>query len=91
MLTQTWLLFAIFVLLSLGAVIAFSYTVIKPLQTSWAVKKGRKIAASGKISSRWQFENVFRMLATASHDLEAADLWQRLQEIKDKTDTTRAG
>ena len=91
MLTQNWLLFAIFVLLSLGAVIAFSYTVIKPVQTRWAVKKGRKIAASGKISSRWQFENVFRMLATASHDLEADYLWHRLQEIKDRTDSSGAG
>ena len=91
MLTHTWLLFAIFLLLSLGAVIAFSYTVIKPLQTHWAVRKGRQFAASGKIKNTWQFRNVFRILATAGNDLEAADLWQRLQEIKDKTDTPRAG
>ena len=90
MLMQAWLLFAIFILLSLGAVIAFSYTVVKPMQTRWAVKKGRKIATSGKISSRWQFENVFRVLATSSHDLEAAYLWHKLRDIKDKADTPPA-
>ncbi|MFC1914328.1 hypothetical protein ACFLXF_03555 [Chloroflexota bacterium] len=86
MIHQTWLLFYILLLLALGAVIAFSYTVIKPLQTRWAVKRGREIAASGKIRSRWQFENTYRMLATASHDLEAAYLWQELKEIKEKTE-----
>ena len=86
MLHQTWLLFYIFLLLALGAVIAFSYTVIKPLQTRWAVKRGREIAASGKMRSRWQFENIYRMLATASYDLEAAYLWQKLKEIKERAE-----
>jgi hypothetical protein len=84
MLTQTMLLFGVFVLLLLGAVIAFSYTVIRPLQTRWAVHKGREIAAAGTIRSRWQFENTYRMLATARHDLEAEELWRKLKEIKEK-------
>ena len=83
MLHQTTLLFYIFMLLLLGAVIAFSYTVIKPLQARWAVKKGREIVASGTIKSRWRFENTYRLLATASHDLEAAELWRKLKEIKE--------
>ena len=85
MLTQTMLLFGVFVLLILGAVIAFSYTVIKPLQTRWAVKKGREMVASGTIRSRWQFENTYRMLATARHDLEAAELWRKLKEIRESS------
>ena len=79
---QTQLLFYILLLLMLGAVIAFSYTVIKPLQARWAVKQARQIAASGKIKSRWQFENVFRILATAGNDREADYLWRKLQELK---------
>ena len=79
---QTQLLFYILILLLLGAVIAFSYTVIKPLQTRWAVKQARRIAASGEIKSRRQFNNVFRILATAGNDREADYLWLKLQELK---------
>jgi len=89
MLTQTQVLFAIFLLLLLGAVIAFSYFVIKPTQTAWAIRKARKIIASGEIRNRWQFENVYRILATAGNDLEAAHLWKRLQDLKDNTDNPK--
>ena len=82
-----WLLrllqFLILLILVLGAVIAFTYFVIKPIQTYWAIKRAREITASGKIESRWQFENVFRILATARNDIEAAYLWQKLQEMKE--------
>ena len=91
MLTGTLMLVYIFLLLLLGAVIAFSYTVIKPLQTHWAVRKGRQIVASGKIKNTWQFRNVFRLLATAGNDLEAAYLWHKLRDIKDKADTPPTG
>jgi hypothetical protein len=76
-------LFGIFLLLLLGAVIAFSYLVVKPLQTTWALRKARKMVATGRIENQWQFNNVFRMLATARNDLEAAYLWKNLQELKE--------
>ncbi len=84
MLTQTQILFAIFLLLLLGAVIAFTYFVIKPLQTQWALRQARKIVADGKIRNQWRFHNVYRILATASNDLEAACLWQELHKLKEK-------
>jgi len=90
MLTQAQLLFFILLLLLLGAVIAFAYLVVKPLQVRWAIKQARKIAASGEIKSRWQFENVFRILATAGNDLEAAYLWQKLLAIKERVDSPPA-
>ena len=80
---QTLLIFFIFLILALGAVIAFSYFVIKPVQAYWAIKRARRILSSGKISSRWQFENVFRILATTRNDLEAAHLWQKLQQLRE--------
>jgi hypothetical protein len=83
MLSITYLLFCILLLMSLGAVIALSYFVIKPLQTRWAIAKARKIIASGCISSDWHYHNVYRMLATAHHDLEAAKLWRQLDEMKE--------
>ncbi len=78
------LLFFILLLLLLGAVIAFAYFVIKPVQTRWAVRKAREIVAAGEIKNHWQFKNVFRILATAHNDLEAAYLWQKLQQLKEK-------
>jgi len=84
MFAMAYLLFYILLLLALGAVIAFSYFVIKPLQTRWAVVKARKIVAEGDAKHTWQFRNVYRMLATAHNDLEAAKLWQQLDEIREK-------
>ena len=84
MFAMTYLLFCILLMLVLGAVIAFSYFVIKPLQTHWAIGHARKIVAEREVRNSWQFRNVNRMLATARNDLEAAKLWQRLDEIKAK-------
>jgi hypothetical protein len=86
MFTMTYLLFCILLLLALGAVIAFSYFVIKPLQTRWAVVKARKIVAENNAGNTWHFRNVYRILATAHNDLEAAKLWRQLDEIRGKTD-----
>ncbi len=81
MFTATYFLFGILLMLSLGAVIAFSYLVIKPLQTQWAIVKARKIVAGSRVGA-WQFRNVYRLLATAHNDLEAARLWRQLDEMK---------
>ncbi len=77
-----YLLFYILLLLFLGAVIAFTYFVIKPLQTYWAIVQARKILTANKIKSARQFRNVYRILATARNDLEAAKLWKQLDEMK---------
>ncbi len=82
MLSTQYLLFYILLLLGLGAVIAFSLFVVKPMQTRWAVVTARRIVAEGKIRSNWQFRNVYRMLATSRNDLEAAKLWQQLDRMK---------
>ena len=84
MFTMTYLLFCILLILALGAVIAFSYFVIKPLQTRWAIVNARKILAEGEVKSQWHFHNVYRMLATAHNDLEATQLWQHLDSIREK-------
>ena len=80
--TISYLLFYILLLLLLGAVIAFSYFVVKPLQTRWAVVKARKIVAEHRAENTWQFRNIYRILATAHNDLEAAKLWQQLDEMR---------
>ena len=77
-----YLLFSILMLLFLGAAIAFSLFVVKPLQTRWAIGTAHKIVADGKARNNWQFRNVYRMLATSKNDLEAAKLWQQLDRMR---------
>jgi len=69
MYNDTVWLFGIFIILVRFAVIAFAYFVIKPLQTALAIRKAKKLIASGRIDSQWQFNNVSRMLATARQTL----------------------
>ena len=82
MFITNYLLFYILLILALGAVIAFAYFVVKPLQTRWAIVHARKIVAGNGDTSSWRFRNVYRMLATARNDLEAAKLWQQLDAMK---------
>jgi hypothetical protein len=81
---QTTLLFYIFMLLMLGAVIAFSYFVIRPFQTIWALTQARKMVAENKAEDTWRFRNTYRMLATARNDIEAAELYWKLKEIRER-------
>jgi hypothetical protein len=76
------LLFYILLMLFLGAAIAFSLFVVKPLQTRWAVITARRIVEEGEVRNNWQFRNVYRMLATSRNDLEAAKLWQQLDRMR---------
>jgi hypothetical protein len=80
--SMEYLLFCIVLLLCLGAVISFSLFVVKPMQTRWAVIRARKIVASGQLPGDWHFRNIYRMLATAHDDLEAAKLWQQLDRMR---------
>lgn len=82
--TTQYLLFSIFMLLSLGAVICFSLFVIKPLQTRWAIIRARKIVASGHLPNNRHSRSIYRMLATARNDLEATKLWRQMDELKEK-------
>ena len=78
-----YLLFSISMLLFLGAVIAFSKFVIRPMRIHWAITEAKKMVGSRKIGDGWRFRNVFRTLSTARNDLEAAELWQRLKDIRE--------
>ena len=86
MFTATYFLFGILLMLSLGAVIAFSCLVVKPLQTQWAIVKARRIVVGNGVVSNWQYRNVYRLLATAHNDLEAAKLWKQLDEMAPTAD-----
>jgi hypothetical protein len=78
-----YLLFSILMLLFLGAVVVFTRFVIRPMRIHWAITEARKIVARRDTCNNWRFRNVFRTLATARNDLEAAELWQKLKDIKE--------
>lgn len=91
MFSVSYLLFNILLMLLLGAVIAFSYFVIKPLQTRWAIVRARKIVAENEARNKRRFHTVHRILATAHNDLEAAKLWKQLDEMKEVSGKPSAG
>ena len=78
-----YLLFSIMMLLFLGAVIAFIHYVIRPLRIHWAITEAKKMVGNREVNSNWRFRNVYRTLATARNDLEAAELWQQLKDIRE--------
>jgi hypothetical protein len=78
-----YLLFSIMMLMFLGAVIAFSYFVVRPLRIHWAITEAKKMVVNRNISKSWRFRNVWRTLATARNDLEAAELWRQLKDIRE--------
>jgi hypothetical protein len=78
-----YLLFSILMLLFLGAVIIFVRFVIRPLRIHWAITEAKKIVDKREANNSWRFRNVFRTLATARNDMEAAELWQQLKDIRE--------
>ena len=78
-----YLLFSILTLLSLGAVVLFVHFVIRPLEIHWAITEAKKMVSNRQVGNGWRCRNVFRTLANARHDLEAAELWQQLRDIRE--------
>jgi hypothetical protein len=85
MLELSYLIFVIILLLGIGAIVAFCHNVIRNHQTRQAIVYARRILNAGQADSKEQFSSVYRQLATARNDLEAAKLWKKLDELKDLT------
>jgi hypothetical protein len=83
MLELSYLIFVIILLLGIGAVVAFSRAVINERRTRRAIVYARRILNAGQADTEEQFRSVYRQLATAPNDLEAAKLWQKLDELRD--------
>ena len=50
---------------------------------SWAKKEAKKMLAANQIYDYHKFDRVCTILARTENDLEAADLWRKLQELKE--------
>jgi hypothetical protein len=78
-----YLLFSILMLLFLGAIVVFTRYVIRPIRIHWAISEARKMVARRDSSDNWRSRNICRKLATDQNDLEAAELWKQLKDIKE--------
>ncbi len=73
-------LLVILILLGIGFAVPIAIIIIT--QQSGAKKEAKKMLAQGKIVNQREFKRVSRILSTIQNDLEAADLWKKLQELK---------
>ena len=79
-----YLILSILLLLAIGAVAALIYSVIKKRRTRLAIIYARRILNAGQADDEEQFLTVYRRLATVRNDLEAARLWEKLDELRDQ-------
>ncbi len=73
-------LLVVLVLLGIGLAVPIAIMIVG--QQSGAKKEARKMLAVGKVTSDREFRRISRILSTTQNDLEAADLWKKLQELK---------
>jgi hypothetical protein len=78
-----YIILSILLLLAIGAIIFLIYSVVKKRRTRRAIIYARRILNAGQADSEEQFRTVYRRLATAGNDLEAAKIWQKLDELRD--------
>lgn len=74
----------IFLIMMLGLFGIIGVIIIQRNQST-AKKKAKLILKAGKIENLKEFEQVSKYLAIMRNDLEAEDLWKRLQELHQKT------
>ena len=67
---------SLFIALSLAGVIVFTQAQAK--------KQARKILDSGEIKDWKKFDQICKMISTGGNDIEAADLYRRLQDLREK-------
>jgi len=77
------IIFGFLILLGLAFWLALPIAGLAVLGQRWAKKQARHMLDTGEVE--WKnFDRVSKILATTRDDLEAADLWHRLQELRDK-------
>jgi|GEM_PF-1431881 len=79
----SYLILSVLLLLTIGTATALIYSFIKNRRTRLAIIYAGRILNAGQADSQEQFLSVYRTLATARNDLEAAKLWKKLDELKD--------
>ena len=74
----------IIVLAIVGFIIAIPLAGLVVFSQAQAKKEAKKILTSGRIDNPKKLDRIFGILAKTPNDLEAADLWKKLQDLKNK-------
>lgn len=75
----------IIIALVLGVAIAFPVAFLVIFARSRAKKDAKKMLEIGKITDLKKAKSTLDILGKTDKDLEAADLWKKLNELYDKT------
>ena len=73
-----------FIVCFIGIAVAVPFIARSAIRRSQAKAKARQILDVGHIDKPKEFEWISETLAKTSDDLEAADLWKRLNELNQK-------
>ncbi|MFC1944994.1 hypothetical protein ACFLX5_05935 [Chloroflexota bacterium] len=71
------------VLAFIGLFLAIPVAGLVVFSQSQAKKEAKKILASGKIDNPKKYKRTMSILAKTDKDLEAADLWHKLQQLQE--------
>jgi len=71
-------------LLMLGFLLAIFLGIMVVVSQSQAKNKAKRMLAGGQIANPREYRQVLKILSTIPNDLEAADLYKKLAEMKVK-------
>ena len=83
-----WIIILVIVLVLIGIALAFPLAGLIVFSQAKAKKEAQKILEVGRIDDPKKFKQISKTLATTQNDLEAADLWKKLQDLKDREGLT---
>ncbi len=81
-----WIIILVIILVLIGIALAVPLAGLIVFSQAKAKKEAQKMLEAGRIDDPKKFAQISKVLATTQNDLEAADLWKKLQDLKDKKD-----
>jgi len=80
-----WIIVLIIIMVVIGMALAFPIAFLIVAKRGKAKKSANKILESSKLPELKELDRIMKILSTTPNDLEAADLWNRLQQLKTKS------
>jgi len=79
-----WIIILIIVLILIGFALAIPLAGLVVFSQAQAKKEAKKILAAGTINNPRKFKQTMNVLSHTTNDLEAADLWKKLQTLSEQ-------
>lgn len=80
-----WIIILIIVFIVIGFALAIPLAGLVVFSEAQAKKEAKKILAAGEIGDPPKFKRTMDVLAHTTNDLEAADLWKKLQTLSEQS------